>query len=147
MARFYSDPGSPIKVKYSPKIDKNGNIELFETGKENLQEYIDSFAEETSIITIIKQCAMGDTSALSKAQGMYGDFTDMPKTYRDVLQSVIDGENYFDSLPVEVKEKFDNSFQKWFATIGSEDWMKYMDYNQKSDDLVIEKESVENAES
>lgn len=125
--KFYSNPGSPIKTIYSPKINDDGTFDLVETGKENVQEYIDSFAEETCMAYIIKKCEMGDTSVLSKRQGTYGDFTEIPKTYRDLLQTVIDGRTYFESLPVEVRSKFGHSFEQWFAQIGSKEWFDVME--------------------
>lgn len=124
---FYSNPGSPIKVVYSPKINDDGTFDLVETGKENVQEFIDSFAEETCMAYIIKKCEMGDTSVLSRTQGTYGDFTEIPKTYRDLLQTVIDGRSYFESLPLDVREKFGHSFEQWFAQIGSKEWFEVME--------------------
>lgn len=124
--RFYSNPGSSIKPVYTAKLDDKGMISLIETGKENIQEYIDSFAEDTDINVILARCAAGDTSVLSKYQGTYGDFLDVPKTYRDFLQTAIDGQNFFDALPVDIKSKFGNSFEQWMSQIGSKEWMEAM---------------------
>lgn len=129
--RIYSNPGSPIRPVYTPKFNDDGTFDLVMTGKENIQEYIDSFAEETCIDTIIKRCQMGDTSALSKVQGTYGDFTEVPKNFRDLLQFVIDGRNYFDSLPVDIKAYFGNSFDQWTAQIGSDEWYRIMAMTDK----------------
>lgn len=126
MSKFYSNPGSRIKIVYSPKLHEDGSFELVETGKEDVQEFIDSFAEETCMALIIKRCEMGDTSVLAKRQGTYGDFLDVPKTYRDFLQIAIDGRNYFDSLPVEMKNQFGNSFERWMSTIGEKEWFEIM---------------------
>lgn len=124
--KYYTPAGSSIKPVYSAKVRDDGVIELVQTGEEDIQEFIDSFAEETCISSIVARCAAGDTSVLSKRQGTYGDFSDFPKTYRDVLQVVIDGRNYFDSLPVEIKDKFNQSFEQWFTTYGTEDWFNAM---------------------
>lgn len=138
---IYSEPGSPIKPVYSAKLTDDGMIELVQTGEENIQEYIDSFAEETCLSVLIQRCAAGDLSGLSKVQGMYGDFLDAPKTYRDMLQAVIDGQAAFDKLPVEVKKRFDNSFEKWFSTMGEKSWLTAME--MISDEKVEEEVKTE----
>lgn len=125
-AKFFTESGDPMKPVYTPKLQSDGFVELVQTGEEDLQEYIDSFAEECTIDYVLKRCAVGDQTVLSKRQGVYGDFTDVPKTYAEVLQKVIDGHTYFDSLPLAVRKKFDQSFEKWFMMIGSDDWLKMM---------------------
>lgn len=107
--------GDPVKIIYSPVFDKEGNLELQPSGKENLYDFIQSHAESVDIHVILERFARGDISALSKVQGTYGDFTTIPKTYADLLNAVIQGEAYFMSLPVETRAKFDHDFHKWMA--------------------------------
>lgn len=140
----FSESGSPIKTIYSPVVNEDGSISLEESGKENLQDYIQSFAPECDISTLIARFANGDVSVLNKRQGVYGDFTQMPKTYAEFLQIQIDSKNYFDSLPVEVKHKFDDDANKFLAQAGSKEWFEIMSAmnpsESSSDDFVIEKE-------
>lgn len=75
---------------------------------------------------IIAQLKNGNTSVINRRPMMYGDFTDAPKSYAQALQMVIDGRATFDALPLSVRNKFDNSFEKWFATAGSADWLSVM---------------------
>ena len=82
---------------------------------------------------------------------MYGDFTQFPKSYVEMLNMVLDGERYFDSLPLETRKKFDNDRGKWFASIGNADWFENMGYVSSETverpsvvpDVSIEKEVVE----
>lgn len=113
--RAPQNPGDPVKIIYSPVFDKEGNLELQPSGKENLYDFIQSHAESVDIHVILERFARGDVSALSKVQGTYGDFTTIPKTYADLLNAVIQGEAYFMSLPVETRAKFDHDFHKWMA--------------------------------
>lgn len=139
----FSEPGDPIKTIYSPIVNEDGSISLKPSGKENLQDRIQSFAAECDINTLVARFAAGDLTALNKSQGMYGDFTDMPKTYAEFLQLQIDSKKYFDSLPVEVKHKFDDDSNKFLAQAGSKEWFEIMSsmYSTGQDDgLVIEKE-------
>lgn len=121
---FVSDPGSPIEITYSPKVNKDGSIELVETGKVNTDEMIQSYKDSTDIRMILARCAEGDFSGLNMKTPMYGDFTQMPKTYAEALQLRIDADNLFNSLPVDIKQKFDNDSNKFFAQSGTEEWYK-----------------------
>lgn len=125
--RFYSEAGSPMKPIFKSEL-VDGIIELTQVGEENLQEYIDSFKDECSMEAILARVASGDMSALQKRQAMFGDFTDVPRSFAEIMQKVIDGRAYFDSLPLDVRQKYDQNFELWFSQIGSESWMNDMGY-------------------
>lgn len=134
MVRFFdnsivTEPGSPIRVLYKPVVDKKGNIELEECGKENTQEIIQSYAESCDIQLILKNAMMGDVSGLQKVQGVYGDFTQMPKTYAEMLQLQIDAKNAFNGLPPDVKKQFDNDYNKFLMSAGESEWMEKLGIN------------------
>lgn len=152
MVRFFngkqvSEHGSPIKDIYSPVVNKDGTISLEKSGEENLQEYIDSFRDECDINVILAKYASGDVSVLNQRQGSYGDFTKMPKTYAEMLQMQINSNNYFKSLPKEIREKFNNDANQFFAQSGSQEWIDIMSsiYSEdnKIEDIVVEKEVKE----
>lgn len=71
---------------------------------------------------ILKRFANGEMDVLSKVQGAFGDFTNLPKNFAEVMNLTIDAQNHFDSLPVEVKQKFDNNFVQYMQSFGSDDW-------------------------
>lgn len=127
-ARIFSDPGSRIKVLYSPHYSDNGVLDLVESGTEDLYSYIQSHKESCDIHKILERFVAGDEDALSHAQGFYADMSGMPKTYMEVLNSVIAGEHAFDSLPVEVKRRFDNSFAVWMSEMESPDFAEKMGF-------------------
>lgn len=123
---FVSCPGDKFHVLYSPIIKADGSIELVESGKDDIQEFIESFKDQTDMTYILQRMAAGDQSVLNQSMPLYGDFTDMPKTYAESLQLVIDKERQFMELPLDVRNKFDNDFRKWFAQSGSEEWYEKM---------------------
>lgn len=146
--RFFSCPGERIKQNYTASRLGDGVIRLVPSNTVDLKEYINSFAESCSIEHILALCAAGDTSVLSRAQGAYMDTTQMPKTFRDVLDIVIDGRTKFDSLPAEIKQKFDNDFEQWFSDAGSENWLKSMGFLNDTESEPIKNEGSDlNAES
>lgn len=122
--KFVSNPGDRYHVLYAPKVDKEGNIELVEAGKEDIREKINSFAESCDISLILARVAQGDLSGLQVNPGMYGDFTEMPKTYADFLQLEIDSNNLFNKLPLDVRKEFDYDAGKFLAAAGTDEWRK-----------------------
>lgn len=149
MVRFFdnkivTESGSPIRTLYKPVVDKKGNIELEECGKENTQEIIQSYAESCDIQLILQNAMMGDVSGLQKVQGFYGDFTQMPKTYAELLQLQIDAQNTFNSLPPDVRKSFDNDVNKFLMSAGEKDWLKKLGIDPDLNNIVP-KESSEAA--
>ena len=113
------NPGSGERVLYA----------LTPSGTENLYESIQSHKDSCDIHVLLARYQNGDVEALSQRQGHYGDFTEMPKTYAELLNTVISGRSYFDSLPVETREKFDHSFEKFMMTMDNmENFAKIMGF-------------------
>lgn len=115
----FSEPGSRIKILYAPVFDSAGHMSLVESGKEDIYDYIQSHADSVDIHIILKRFAMGDVSVLSRVQGTYGDFTQMPKTFAEALNTLVAAEQYFNSLPVEVRQRFDHNFNQFIASMDS----------------------------
>ena len=98
---------------------ENGKRSLVVTGKENLKDFIEASKNETLISNILKRFEQGDVNALSRVQGFYGDVTSMPSNLADAQNVLINLENQFNSLPVDVRKKFDNSFDKYVQDVSS----------------------------
>lgn len=122
--RYLSDPGSRIRKTYAAQYDEKGRVVLEETGEESLYDYIQSFAESTDIHVLLKRFANGEADVLSRVQGFYGDITEMPKTYAEMLNRVIEGENFFNDLPVDVRSKFGHSYAEFLSSIGSPEFFE-----------------------
>lgn len=122
----YQPPGDPIKLVYSPRYNEDGVLDLVVTGKEDLYDYIQSHKESTDIHVLLERFVNGEDDVLSRLQGFYADVSDMPKTYAEVLNAVIVGEETFARLPVEVKQRFDNSFAVWMASMDQPDFASRM---------------------
>lgn len=143
MIRFFkndivSDPGDRMHPIYKPVVDNLGRIELKVTGYEDTDEIIESYRESADIEIIMKRIANGEVDLLDRHKGYYGDFTQMPKTYAEMLQLQIDSKNMFDHLPVEIKKKFNNDANEFFAQSGSKEWYDNLG------DLIPQEKSIEN---
>uniref|UniRef100_A0AAU8B216 Internal scaffolding protein n=1 Tax=Dulem virus 109 TaxID=3145586 RepID=A0AAU8B216_9VIRU len=115
--RVHSNSGSPTKILYGSRYDDAGRLVLEEKGTEDLYGFIQSFADSVDIHVILKRFQNGDHTALQAVQGFYGDFTEMPKTYAELLNTVNAGQDYFSSLPVDVRANFGHSFAEFMASI------------------------------
>lgn len=138
--RIAANPGSPVKVLYGGRYDANGRVVLEEKGKENLYDYIQSFRDSVDLNVILARFSNGDMDALSKAQGFYADVTDFPKTMADALNRINECEEMFKSLPLDVRQKFDCSFEQFLSQSGSEDWLEKMGMKP---DAVVDQQRVE----
>lgn len=122
--RVYQDPGNPEKQLYSPVFDKKGVMHLEPAGIENLYDYIQSHAQSVDIHVLLQQYERGDLAALSRVQGTYGDFTQMPTTFAEALNTLIAAEQYFDGLPVDVRAKFGHNFTTFIASMDTADFAR-----------------------
>lgn len=123
-----SNVGSRDKILYRPELNEKGHLELVEDGKEDLYAYIQSHKDSVDIHVMLQKYQAGDVSVLQRAQGTYADLTEMPKTYAEMLNSVIAGENYFNALPLETRAKFGHSFSSWMATMETPEWYEKMGF-------------------
>lgn len=124
--KFVSSPGSRFKEEFHGVVQEDGTIELVSDGFIDWYKEIQADAVGCSVPEIVARAIQGDNTAWRKDSGFYGDVVDMPKTLAEVLNVVNDGRRQFDTLPLDIREKFDYSFEKWFATLGQESWIKNM---------------------
>lgn len=124
--RVPANAGSRVKQLYSGRYDANGRVVLEEKGTEDLYAYIQSFADSVDINVILARFSNGDTEALSRAQGFYADVTDFPSNMADALNRINECEEMFKSLPLEVRQKFDCSFEQFLSQSGTNDWLEKM---------------------
>lgn len=120
----FTEEGCPVKTTYEGSYDNQGNVVLRSTGVINMYDKIQADKDSTDINLIIKRYVAGDTEALNRVQGTYIDTTMYPKTLMDSLNMTLKAEKDFNSLPAEIKEKFNNNFAQFIAEIGSDDFAK-----------------------
>ena len=130
--RTVTNPGDPIHITYAGHYDEKGRVVLEESGRENIYDQIQSFAESCDIHVLMNRYVNGDVSALSKAQGQFLDVTAFPKTYAEMLNFVNDMEKQFMSLPAQVRSEFGNSFSEYLAASGSPDFMDRLGIKKES---------------
>lgn len=140
--KFVMNPGSPIKEMKHGVIQGDGTIRLVVDDVKDIQQEINSYERSTDIYNIINKMTPGDEFMYADQAREFFDATDMPKTYAEALQLIIDGQNRFEKLPVDIKMKFDNDFNKWFATAGSNEWLEKHGFVENKETATVQVEEV-----
>lgn len=131
--KFVSNPGNRFRAMYHGVVQENGDITLVLDGYEDVKKRMTADAVGTDLPSIIARATAGDPTAWRQDKGFFGDIVGMPKTYAEILNTVNDAKAKFESLPLEVRQSFDSNFEKWFATMGSEDWYLKHGFEKKSE--------------
>lgn len=142
--RIFSPTGEKLEEVWAMKINDEGKEEFYISGKTNIYEKIQAFAEDVKIENIIaKVTATGDMSILQKVQGIYADTTEIPTNLFEAQQKIKEAEDVFNQLPTTVKEKYGNNFNVYLKDFGSETWAKNMGLIQEPTETPVETEKGE----
>ena len=144
--RRFCDRGTREKKSYQPIYDRAGvwHLEEMDTKIQTYME-IQSYADECDINLIMARYRNGETDVLSKVQGVYGDFSNVPNDFAEVLNNTIKMEQVFMSLAPEVREKFNNSFEQFGASLGTKEWQDKMFPPKSEPDVPAESATKEGA--
>lgn len=120
--RVTTNAGDPYLDCYKNSIDDNGNTILIkDKKKDNIDEKIQAERDSCDLKRILARLTKSEIERIDLSHGgMFGDFTQVPKSLHDLRQRLMDADNMFKSLPLEVREKFDFSTDKFFASVGSD---------------------------
>lgn len=138
----YEHLGSPVKTLYAPVFSQDGVMNLKEIGKHDLYAEIQSHKDSVDIHVLLSMYQNGDVGALSRIQGAYGDFTQMPTTFAEALNTMIAAEQYFNGLPVDVRAKFGHDFRQFVASMDAPDWASRVGLDKPGVDQLINQPSV-----
>lgn len=127
--RYFTNPGSKMKNDYQIEIDKKGHKSLHKVGEHNIWDEIQSYKEECSIENILARASAGDPNALNQRKAYYADVTDSPKTLAEAQNNILKLKQGFEKLPAEIRNKFDNSKEKFVMEYGTPEWLDKMGFN------------------
>lgn len=149
--RVYSDPGSPVVPVYKSEYDENHNLVVKENGVKNLYAEINSHAESCDIHVVLNRFVNGDKEALMQRAGAFIDISQMPDNLNDFVKLASQAESLFNTLPYEVKEKFNNNPVEFISQIGTTSWEEKMTTSEAQEkmanDEVIKAASAINKEA
>lgn len=138
----YEHLGSRTKTLYAPVFSQEGVMDLKEIGKHDLYAEIQSHKDSVDIHVLLSMYNNGDPGALSRIQGAYGDFTRMPTTFAEALNTMIAAEQYFNGLPVDVRAQFGHDFHQFIATMDTPDWSTRMGLDKPGQDGLFSQPST-----
>lgn len=95
--REASESGSGLRQLYIPCFE-GGCFSVEESGVFDLQEQINANASSCDINVLVARYNAGDITALSRRQGIFGDFTSAPDSYRQALDIVNGFESAFSEM-------------------------------------------------
>ena len=121
---FLSASGSRIRTLYSPVVEGN-SWHLVESGKQDIQDLIDSYRDLTDMSFIMSRLAAGDSSVINVPNAGYGDASVFPADPASLLNVIQNAQNMYDRLPDNVRSQF-GSFRDWFSTSGTPEWSSKM---------------------
>lgn len=117
----FSNHGSRTKPVREAVID-NGKFKVVQVGEEDLQDYIQSFADSTNIEILVARAVNGEPELLNVRSGMYGDFTELPSNLADMERVMASAQSFYDSLSVEMKAEF-GSFNDFISSMNDKDFL------------------------
>lgn len=117
---FISNPGSKIVADYGLITAEDGSTAVGVVGEKNLDAIIQSNKDTGNVALLVAKYNAGDDEALNKVRGVYGDFRNMPTTYAEMVSRLTECRAIFESLPVDIKEQFDNNPDVFWSEYGSE---------------------------
>lgn len=129
-SRIFASPGNRKRQKYRTRYNDIGQLELVPNGQDDIYDMIQSHAESVDIDTILSKFVAGDPDALAKTQGTFGDFTNLPTSYAEMLNIINESEQFFEQLPLEVREQFHFNFGEFISSMDSQEFARKMGWSQ-----------------
>ena len=117
--------GNGKMPEYKYKRDSYGRKVLEKVGERDLYEEIQAEYEATKIENILSRALAGDVSSLS-AVGTYMDTSSMPTNLIDAMDQIQKLENLWLDLPMEIKNKYNNSVEEFVGASGTKQWCEDM---------------------
>lgn len=110
-----SPSGSTDRQLYSRKSD----FELVPSGKENVYQSIQLAAKGNLPLDLIRRAERGDITAIPPPISSDGvvDLLNAPTSLMDAQNTLLHARSIFDSLPLEVRNKYGNNFNTFLSAV------------------------------
>lgn len=145
--RYHMNAGSRKKQEYLPVYDSFGVWHLEKTKESDLYLDIQSFADSCDINVLMARYRNGETDVLSRVQGFYGDVSNIPSNYAELMNTKLQAESLFNGLSAEVREKYNNSVEQFMAEIGTKEGLEKLGFTEKVESAPVESEGSVTDES
>lgn len=113
----FSNPGEKDRPNYRPEYSSNGVYELVEDGVFHSYDDIQAWLPTCDLAQIMERyIRTGDESILQRRAGYYADVTGLPTNYAELHNTLRHADEVFSSLPVEIREKFNQNPAEFFSS-------------------------------
>lgn len=123
----FSSSGSPVKDKFIMEVTSKGYPSLRKTGERNVYDEIQSYREGCDLAAILQsfgnECPRFNPLGFEKAEGFVNDFSDL-SSLGDLVNDGEAVKQFFNELPLEVRNFFDNSVHKFARDFTSEGFVE-----------------------
>lgn len=106
---------APIGSRYAKRYQKTTDGELMEAGVEDVYDSIQKAALGITLNDLIRRAQNGDTNAIGDVVPSYADLSKAPKDLLEAHAMLSNARASYDSLPLELRNSFGNSFDKFIA--------------------------------
>lgn len=104
--RRFCSAGERKRPIYQRNCTIGKEATLVKVGESDLQDYIQSFADECDVNRIVQRYANGDTTVLQRVQGMYTDVAGVPTDLTTAFETVNAARAYYETLPEAARREF-----------------------------------------
>lgn len=141
--RVPTQVGTVEHQEYQPVYDRKGVWHLEATKKSNRYMEIQSHADSCDLNLIMARYQRGELNVLQQVQGYYGDVSNIPNNYADILNETIRGEALFRSLSPEIRSQFGNSAEQFVAALGDGSAWKILNVKPESSEPSVSVDKVD----
>lgn len=115
-ARRTCPAGERKRPIYQRHFEVGKEAVLVKVGESDLQDYIESYADECDVNRIVQRYANGDTAVLQRVQGVYTDVAGVPTDLTTAFETVSAARAYYETLPEAARREF-GSLGKFLGSI------------------------------
>ena len=91
-------------------------------GQTDWYGYIQASLEETLMENIISKYESGNIEILNQINRVYGDNTEVPTNLMEAQKQIMEVQNIWSELPLEVRNEFNNNVYEFMAEIPESQW-------------------------
>ena len=124
--RFYAPAGEKKGPVYKEKLvtekaEDGSDIirkKLVQVGETDIVAKIQACKDDCDVYKILDRFTGGDVTALHRtAHAVYADLSEMPRNIHEAVQRVDNAMDSFMTLPVEIREAFNNDPEEFVAAV------------------------------
>lgn len=110
--------GDGFDVTYEERIVE-GVRKLVPVGNTNSYEFIQKSLDDTLVYNVIAKFERGNVDILNQRVGQFVDVTGLPKTLAEAENIIIKSNTFFDSLPLDIRNRFGNSSSSFLESLSN----------------------------